>query len=178
MKLKCRILNLYRKFSLNGNEEAVVEINFNNISALAELEKLKNLDKDLDIEIVLHREKRTLKANAYMWKLVTEIANKLRISKEKVYIEILKNYGQSEIVSVRADIDVKDYFKYYEEIGTGQVNKVNFKHYKVYKGSSEYDTREMSILLNGVVDECKELDISTLEDKEIEKIIKEWKGSN
>lgn len=134
------------------------------------------LDKDTvyDVKIDKHREKRSLNANAYLWKLVTEIGNILNKSKEEVYLQMLIDYGQSEMVSILSEIDVKGYFKYYKLAGTSILNGKEFNHYKIYKGSSEYDTKEMSILLNGVVQEAKNLGIKTKDDIELERLIKEW----
>lgn len=137
---------------------------------------LFRLDKDTvyDVKIDKHREKRSLNANAYLWKLVTEIGNVLNKSKEEVYLQMLIDYGQSEMVSILSEIDVKGYFKYYKLAGTSILNGKEFNHYKIYKGSSEYDTKEMSILLEGVVQEAKNLGIKTKDDVELERLIKEW----
>lgn len=134
------------------------------------------LDKDsvYDVKIDKHREKRSLNANAYLWKLVTEIGNVLNKSKEEVYLQMLIDYGQSEMVSILSEIDVKGYFKYYKLAGTSILNGKEFNHYKIYKGSSEYDTKEMSILLNGVVQEAKNLGIKTKDDIELERLLEEW----
>ena len=134
------------------------------------------LDKDTvyDVKIDKHREKRSLNANAYLWKLVTEIGNILNKSKEEVYLQMLIDYGQSEMVSILSEIDVKGYFKYYKLAGTSLLNDKEFNHYKIYKGSSEYDTKEMSILLNGVVQEAKNLGIKTKDDIELERLVEEW----
>lgn len=134
------------------------------------------LDKDTvyDVKIDKHREKRSLNANAYLWKLVTEIGNVLNKSKEEVYLQMLIDYGQSEMVSILSEIDVKGYFKYYKLAGTSILNGKKFNHYKIYKGSSEYDTKEMSILLNGVVQEAKNLGIKTKDDIELERLVEEW----
>lgn len=122
--------------------------------------------KDLEkkFEIKEYRQKRSLTANAYCWALIGEIADSLRLSKEAVYLNMLRDYGQSQIISVRADINIDGYFKYFEKFGTGTVNGKEFTHYKVYKGSSEYDTREMSIFIDGVAAEAKNLGIQTLDD--------------
>ena len=59
------------------------------------------------------------------------------------------------------------YFKYYEEIGKGTVNGKEFTHYKIYKGSSQMDSKEFAILLDGVRSECEEVGIPTLTPSEI-----------
>lgn len=132
------------------------------------------IDKDLDISIKIHREKRSLNANSFLWVLCNELGNKLRMSKEEVYLNCLRSYGQSEIVSVISTANVKGIFKYYDELGQGEVNGKTFTHYKVYKGSSEYDTVEMSILLDGVVEEAKLQGIQVLTASEIDLLKREW----
>lgn len=120
-----------------------------------------------EYEIKEYKPKRSLSQNAYCWELIGQIADNMRLSKEEVYLNMLQHYGQSEIVSVIAEANVKGYFKYFEKVGTGKVNGKEFAHYKVYKGSSEYDTREMSIFLDGVIQEAKNLGIQTLTPNEL-----------
>lgn len=133
---------------------------------------LWQLDKNKKYEIKEYREKRSLNSNAYAWKLITEIGNVVRKSKEEVYLQMLKDYGQSEIVSMLSSISPVGYFKYYEKFGTGTINNKDFTHYKIYKGSSEFDSKEMSIFIDGIVQEAKQLNIQTLEDIEIEELIR------
>lgn len=130
--------------------------------------------KEGNYEIERKKKKRSTDANALCWKLCTEIANVLRTDKDSIYIDMLKRYGQSEIVSVRSEINVKGYFKYYDVFGKGYVNGNEFTHYKVFKGSSEYDTREMSILIDGIMDEAKNLDIDVISESEKALLLSEW----
>lgn len=130
--------------------------------------------KEGEYQIEQKKKKRSTDANALCWKLCTEIANVLRTDKDSVYLEMLKRYGQSDIVSVVSSVNVKGYFKYYDEFGRGTVNGKEFTHYKVYKGSSEYDTREMSILLDGIIDEAKALDIEVISEREKSLLLTEW----
>jgi len=134
------------------------------------IEYLYNQDKHKLFDLVEHREKRSKSQNAYAWELIGKIADAVRKSKEDVYLEMLKSYGQSEMVSVRNDIDVSGYFKYYSLAGFGEINNTTFAHYKVYKGSSEFDTKEMSIFIDGIIQECQNLDIETLTPEQIAKM--------
>lgn len=131
---------------------------------------LLDKDKKYDIEIKQHREKRSLNANAYCWKLCTEIANVLSADKDSIYLMMLKRYGQSDMFAVRSDVDFSKYFKYYEKDDENE----KYSYYKVYKGTSQYDVREMNIFLSGIVSECKEMGIPTKEDLEIQKMIEYW----
>ena len=127
-------------------------------------------DKEKIFEIKEYKHKRSLSQNAYAWKLINELANKIGLSKEDMYLQMLKAYGQSEKISMVSNINPKGYFKYYEVIGTGKVNNKEFTHYKIYKGSSEYDTLEMKYLLDGIIHECENVGIPTLTEAEIERM--------
>lgn len=134
--------------------------------------KLFQLDEDkvYDVEIKIHREKRSLNANSYCWKLCTEIASVINSDKDSVYLLMLKRYGVSDLIPISNQVPIDDYIKYYDiESKTDK-----YTWYKIYKGSSKYDTKEMSVLLNGIVSECKEMGIPTKEDLEIERMVKEW----
>ena len=128
---------------------------------------------DDKFEINPFREKRGLQANKYYWSLLNELANVLRMSKEDLHLKMLEDYGQGTLVSVIADADLS-VFKYYSEVGESILNGKTFKHIKVYKPSSEMNRREFSILLDGLIQECKGQDIETLEDKDIKEMIRAY----
>ena len=142
-------------------------------SAMNCYDELNGADR-LSIKIDKYREKRSLNANAYAWKLLTEIGNVLRISKEDVYFKMLKQYGQSELISVKAHIPITEYVKYCEEAGESTLNGTLFKHYRVYKGSSDFDKREMAIFIDGIVQEAKEQGIDTRTPDEIAQLKSLW----
>lgn len=133
-----------------------------------------HLEEKLSFKIDKYREKRSLNANSYCWKLIGEIADKVMSSKEEVYFEMLKRYGQSEMISVVSNIPITEYVKYCEKAGESTLNGKEFTHYKVYKGSSEFDTKEMSILIDGVVSEAKELGIQTETPEQIANLKSLW----
>ncbi len=131
---------------------------------------LFNQSREKLFEVKEHKAKRTLTQNAYMWSLINEIANKMRLSKEDTYIKMLKDYSQVAKVTVRADIEVSRFFKYYEFERVTQINGVNFNIYKVYEGSSKMDKNEFRVLLDGVIQEAQQLGICTLTPNEIERL--------
>ena len=140
------------------------------------LNELLSDEKVKTCKIGHYKKKRSLNANSYAWVLITEIANKLRASKEEVYLQMLKRYSQSSVVSI-VDEAVPVFMKsvkYAEEFGKGTINGKDFTHIKVYMGSSEMDTREMSILIDGIVSECKELNINTMTPNELEQLKEHW----
>lgn len=139
---------------------------------------LLNQDREKLFEVKPYRQKRSLNANAYAWVLINEMANRLRTSKDEVYQEMLKRYGQSKVISVLSEIDISRFVKYYEEIGKGHVEGKEFTHYRCFIGSSEYDSREMAILIDGIVDEAQELGIDTLPTTAVERMKALWQGQS
>ena len=140
----------------------------------SDISEILSYEKPLVVKIEKVKKKRSLDSNAYCWVLIGQIADILRASKEEIYFNMLKNYGQSTVVSVLSEINVTGFFKYYEEFGKGEVKGKDFTHYKVYKGSSEFDTKEMAILIDGVISEAQELGIDTRTPEEVEKMKALW----
>lgn len=139
-------------------------------NAKAIIEYLFNQDKDKLYEIKEHRAKRTLTQNAYYWVLVNELANCLRKSKEEVHFDLLKDYSQVALVTLKSNVDIKGYIRYYQFERETDINGVKFNIYKVYKGSSEMDKKEFSILLEGLIQEAHQQGIPTLTPNEIAKL--------
>lgn len=139
-------------------------------------------DREKVFEIKEHRQKRSLTANAYAWCLIGKIADVLNTSKDEVYLEMLKRYGQSEVISILSTADVSGVFKYYEKFGEATLfddltqEWVYMTEYRVFKGSSEYDSKEMAILIDGIISEAKELEIETLPPHEVERLKEMWNG--
>lgn len=131
------------------------------------MEKVVQLTgKEVCISISEPKQKRSLDANAYLWLIIGKIADKLRTSKEEVYLKLLKDYGQSFVITVKKGYDIsKAGIKYYEVLKDGLINGKEFTAYKVFIGSSQYDTKQMSVLIDGAVQDAKELGIDVeLED--------------
>lgn len=145
------------------NERYSTGLNLN-LVIFDEAEVLNNVAKlsgEVDVTIKGLRHKRSKNANDYAWELFGLMAEKLGISKEEVYLHMLKKYGQSVIVTVREGVDPGLIFKYYEFFNDGLKNGVKFNAYKVFIGSSQYDTKQMAELINGTKKEAQDLGIQT-----------------
>lgn len=135
--------------------------------------KLMNLpqeDKLKIFDLSEHKEKRSLSQNAYAWKLINEIANKVNLSKEEVHLNMLKHYSQVSKIMLRADIDIKGFIPYYELEGYADVKGVKYAAYKIFKPSHEMNSYEMSVYISGIVNEAENLGIPTLSEEEIERM--------
>ena len=127
-------------------------------------------DKGKIFEIKEKKKKRSLTANSYYWSLLNQLASVMRMDNQECHFLMLRRYGQYEVVSIRSDVSLHGYFKYFEEIGKGKVNGKEFTHYKIYKGSSQMDSKEFAVLLDGVRSECEEIGIPTLTKTEVERL--------
>lgn len=121
-------------------------------------------------EIKESRPKRSLTQNGYCWELISRIADRLRISKQEVYVNMLYEYGQSVLIAVSPQVDMDLFFKYYKYTGTSEIDGETLNNFLVYKGISEYDVKEMGIFIDGLCRECYSLKIPTLSRTEISKM--------
>lgn len=133
------------------------------------------LEQDDDIyEVKKSKKRRSMNANSYCWLLISKISEIVKSSKEEIYVEMLRKYGQQMMIPTLPNTKPDGYFKYYEFYEKGKLNGKECDWYKIYKGSSQYDSKEMSVLIDGIVSEAKELGIVTLDELEIEKMVDEW----
>jgi hypothetical protein len=130
-------------------------------------------DAEVVMTIKKFRKRRSLQANNYAWSLMEAIASETGQDKDILYEEMLCRYGTGEtyvdengkeckvLFSLREDVPPRLVARHYAQMGEGWINGNRFIHYRAIKGSSEYDTKEMSIFLDGIVSECKDLGIET-----------------
>lgn len=146
------------------------------------IEQLKNEDK-LDIDIKKYRKKRSLDANAYCWVLCDKIAKEVSkdgtiTTKEDIYKDAIKNIGTFEPMIVEGKA-FENFKRIWEKQGLGfLIQEVTRKDKCIkvhcYYGSSTYDTKEMSLLIELLVEEAKQLNIEVKTEQEIESLLKMW----
>lgn len=160
---------------IDGNN---VTFNFSDGDAL-----ISDIPKDqIRIRISKFRSHRSLNSNGYFWTLCSQMAEVLHTSKDEMYEQLLVKYGTNEIdenghavmFSIRSDVDASKFVPHCAPIGTGTVDGKQFTHYRLIKGSSELNTKQMSALIDGTVEEAKELGIETMTPDEIARMNAEW----
>lgn len=156
---------------VNGIEITFVLDKNTNLSSIDEL-----VNKDLDIVAKRHREKRSLDANAYLWVLCQKIAQRIDSNKDNVYLELLGDAGvfTHSIVKPEAVQRVKEQWRLVKELGEVTVNGKKGIQLQLYFGSSTYNTKEMSVLIDEAVRRAKELDIETLPPRELKSMKEAW----
>lgn len=140
-------------------------------------EELKGYDK-LSLEIKPYKRRRSLDANAYYWVLLTKLSKILGTSNAELHNTILSKYGFLEIVDGRTikvvlpDTDEANkkvmeskiyHLRPTSDVRMGKDGMV-YRTYTMLRGSSTYDTAEMSRLIDGLVCDCRDAGI---EDSEI-----------
>ncbi len=130
-----------------------------------------------EVEVIRKRKKRSGDQNAYMWELVGKIAEKLRSSQNEVYRGLIRDYGVYEVIPVRED-HIDHWVEIWAQRGIGWVcddlgecrNHTGYHNIRTFYGSSSYNTKEMARLIDGVIQECRQLGIETLSDDEIRRL--------
>ena len=146
---------------------------------ISDLKQVIANEKQLAVEIKQYRKKRSLDANSYAWVLITQIADKLMTSKDEVYIEMLKRYGDREpkllsVVAEAADMVYRATQNHCTEVGESELNGKLFKHLAILIGSSQYDSKQMATLIDGIISEAKELGIDTMTENEKKEMLSKW----
>lgn len=133
-------------------------------------------DKGKLFDITEHKQKRSLNANALLWHCLGEIANALNTDKWEVYLQMLKRYGKYTYICVKPSVveSVKKQWRECEVLGDIEINGQKAVQMLCYFGSSTYDSKEFSVLLNGVISEMEEMGLATPESEELERIMEQW----
>lgn len=147
----------------------------------AEMEALG--DKVLDIEVKVHREKRSTRANALCWELCTQIGRALSppLAKEDVYRDAIRAVGEYDQYYIREEA-LESFMATRKLLGVGWFAEVvgdaplrGWVEVFAYKGSSTYDTKAMSTLIDYLVDQAEQMELQIAYDlREIEQIKEDW----
>lgn len=144
------------------------------------IDKLKELiakNKDLFvIEVKQHKKSRSLDANATLWKMLSMMAEKLNTTKDELYLEMLDRYGVFTHIVVKPNVveRVKQEWRTVRELGMIKVNGKEGMQLQCYFGSSTYDTKEFSVLLDGVIQEAKEIGIDFISKEDRNLMLEQW----
>lgn len=147
----------------------------NEQSVINEVDKIKDCEK-LAIKAVKHRERRSLDANALLWKCIGDIASALRTDKWDIYLQMLKRYGQYTYICVKPRMvdAVRAQWRETEVVGEVDINGQKAVQMLVYFGSSTYNTQEFSVLLDGVISEMREMGLETPPSEDMRRALERW----
>ena len=120
-------------------------------------------DKQIDIVIKPHREKRSLSANAFLWVVIDKIAEKLNEDKITVYREAIRHIGGVSVPICVRDRAVKYLREDWESRGVGWITETMDSKIDgcttviLYFGSSTYDKAQMSRLIDQLLRDAEDI---------------------
>ena len=149
----------------------------NEHSAMSAVDEIKDCPK-LSIRAVKYRAKRSLDANALLWVCLGKIADAMETPTDKweIYLRMLKRYGKYTHICVKPNVvdAVKAQWRETEVIGEVNINGQKAVQMLCYFGSSTYDTKEFSKLLDGVISEMQEMKLETPVPADIRRALEQW----
>lgn len=138
--------------------------------------------KEHDLVLKTHRNKRSKDANAYFWTMVDALSGKLGIPAKDIYRQYVPDVGgNAYVVPVKSDFVGRFCDEWVaghdgriaEDMGPCK-NTAGYNNVRVYIGSSDYDTVQMSRLIDMVIADCKAQGIDTMSPKERDRLLWEW----
>lgn len=165
----------------SGCDMADVTLTVRSTAGLAEVsEAAASLKKGKEWEVELKpiRKKRSLSANAYAWVLMDKLAHKLGIPKTEVYREHVRLYGTFQVIKMKTEA-VDRFREIWESNGIGYIAEVlnealGESEILAYPGTSTYNTAEMARFIDGLVTECREQGIETMDPGRLKSLVEEW----
>lgn len=150
-----------------------ITFELNEINAADNLEKLK--DSKIKLKVEKYRKSRSISANAMLWACLGEIAAALNADKWEIYLQMLKRYGKYTYVCVKPNAveAVKAQWREVEDVGNIQINGETAVQLLCYFGSHTYDSKEFSVLLEGVIYEMKEIGLTPPPTQEMRRALEE-----
>ena len=127
---------------------------------------LENQSKIFEVNV--YKEKRNKDQNAKYYKLLNQLSKNLKIGVEELHFNMLKNYSTRFEMLVPSTTEIRG-IEYFERKSKIVKDNKEFYVYHVYTPSHELKTDEFAILLDGLIQECKQQGIDTRSPDEIKK---------
>lgn len=146
---------------------------------------LKDCEK-LSFKISKYKEKRSLNANAYLWLLCGKLAEalsneKTSYTKDDIYRNAIKEVGVYKDFENLSQSDAKTLRHAWEMLGTGWITEqVDYMPdgenviVRCYYGSSQYNVKQMSRLIDNIVQDCQAVGVETKTPDEIANMLSLW----
>lgn len=142
--------------------------------------------KDISLKFGAYTPKRSLNANAYFHTLCREIAKKVERSETFVKNKMIASYGQFFLMDngdravIKSNLDLNKMWEqetlHVKPLKATIENGKEINFYAVMRPTHEYTVEEMSLLINGTVEEAKEMGVPTIGEKEVEKLLNAWES--
>ena len=124
--------------------------------------------------------RRSLDANAYFWVLADKLAEAARIPKEDIYRHAIREIGGNSTTVCVRDRAAEKLCQGWEKNGLGWLAETfpsklpGCVNVTLYYGSSTYDTKQMSRLIDNIVQDCQAVGIETLTPDKLALLVEDW----
>lgn len=146
----------------------------------ADARKLAYSFRPGEYQLVKAKKPRSLDANAMCWRLCTEIANAVGVTKEEVYRDAIKGVGDYTPLPIK-EAAVDEFKRVWAGHGVGWfvdvVDESKLPGYKLcfaYHGSSVYDVASMSRLIDSLMQDAEAVGVDTISEREKSLLLEEW----
>lgn len=136
--------------------------------------------KKYTVTIKEYRKKRSLNANAYAWVLMNKLADKLSMGVRDLYRHYIPDIPEnSQVVCVPTEA-VEKLRTGWEHNGIGWCSDTlksklpGCTNVVLYYGSSTFDQKQMGVLLDLIIEDCKQVGVEYLTPEELERLKGEW----
>ena len=138
--------------------------------------KIITIQVGINEEVYTKRKKRSKNSNSYFWELLQQLCEELNIDVIEEYKKRVKELGIFKQWEIETS-NVPTFEKLWSDRGiawfTEKVEEIGNKTIiNAYYGSSSYNSKQMSKLIDNLVQDCRSVGIQTLEDIEIEELIR------
>lgn len=144
------------------NEEGNIEITIV-VKNYNDKKRIDELNKDTySFEIKKPKSKRSLEQNSLLWALIREMAPVMQMDEMDIYIQLLESANAKYDYLLGLPIiekELKRNFRAVKVEGVEFINEQMMYKYKCFYGSSKFDTKEMTTLIDKALSYCAELDI-------------------
>lgn len=135
--------------------------------------------KVLTVVLKIFRKKRTLTQNGYYWKLIGKVSDKIGLSGARLHNEMLCMHPHPEIDyntmscwEVWLEDNIENHTKTleastYHLYPTSEVDSSGKRKYVLLRGSSTFNTEEMSALLDSLIERAREAGVETMTPDEV-----------
>lgn len=139
--------------------------------------------KNYEVSIKEAKKKRSLAANAYFWTLVDKLSAKVGVPPKDIYRQFIPDVGGNCLVVPIEEESVEEFCELWCKGHIGRIaedwgpcrNTPGYHNVRIYKSSSDYNTEQMSRLIQLAVDECRQYGIETMTPNEIARMVDLWR---
>lgn len=182
MRIKLLNIQVYR--NLSGTWRIEAEVEARDIAPLRRFLEWLN-GRAAAAELKDWYEKRSQEANRYAWVLIDKIAEETRIKPREVYRNAIREIAGNNDTLTMLTSAVPSFTRRWEKFGLGWQTEIiseaktpGWTHVRAYYGSSEYDTHQMSLLIDSLIQDAKALGLETLPPDEVERMMCAWQNTD